>query len=217
MFYEKLAEKKRERKSQQTSRLDDIGFNVGAGMLAHKGLEKALDASAFSPYNQAVRDMGAVARIDAAEMADERELPRKKLKEAYKLIKKNMTENKNDAAEASFTTTHNPLTRVVDNISGAEDMARKRRQKIKESKELYKMYEEGGEVSPDLLRGSSAAEEAAEELTGKMRKRRLLGRRVAHGVGLGAALLGANKLRNMYNNRNQEKKTAAFVKMLSEE
>ena len=80
-----------------------------------------------------------------------------------------------------------------------------RKSRLSRAKELRDQYHAGGMVSPDLLQGATDQERLGKEMTQKLRKRRLLGRRVAHGVGLGAALLGANKLRNMYNARKQQK------------
>jgi hypothetical protein len=59
----------------------------------------------------------------------------------------------------------------------------------------------------ELDKSRDAAEEAFGSAQGTLRKRRLLGRRVAHGAGVlgavGLTALAASKLRDAYNSRNQ--------------
>jgi hypothetical protein len=157
MFYEKLAEAKQDKKRGQRNRLDDVGFNVGAGMLAHQGLKRGLDASAFpSPLNSWAKEHG--------------------------------------------TLTHNPLTKVVDTLSGAEGL---RDTYNKHKDHAAHLMGEYNAKRIDFKQYMKEGSEVAEQAKTKLRGRRLLGRRVAHGVGIGGALLGANKLRNMWNKRKQ--------------
>jgi hypothetical protein len=184
MFYEKLAEAKAENERGRRNRLDDVGFNVGAGVLAHQGLKRGLDASAFSRLNESGR--GAV----SARSSYHNKSPREVLKGL----------SSEELGDITGTRTHNPLTKIVDKLSGAEDLRDTYKKHRANVKDLQKQYEGAPFSGASHLHD---AEEVAERALDKLRGRRLLGRRVAHGVGLAGALYGANKLRNMYNARKQ--------------
>ena len=209
MFYEKLAQAKEDKKRGERNRLDDLGFNVGAGMLAHKGLERGLDASAFSRDNMD----GRIARKQYNDIisASSGKYSKEQLREARKQLRAT------DFSNVSATTTHNPLTRLVDKMSGAtglRDEYRKHRDQAEDFWEQQKaipwVKDGDNEQIKQLKRQWSEQVDLRDAAQEKMRGRRLLGRRVAHGVGLGATLLGANKLRNMYNARKERKKSGAI-------
>jgi hypothetical protein len=185
MFYEKLAEAKEEKKRGQRNRLEDIGFNVGAGVLAHQGLKRGLDASAFSRLNEQSR-MGRNTAADMMRVGGESE----------KDIRKDLAKLNFD--DLAGTSTHNPLTKVVDTLSGAEGLRDTYKKHKERAANLWDQYLDGNTSVP--VHEAGKLEEAALH---KLRGRRLLGRRVAHGVGFAGALAGANKLRNMYNARKQ--------------
>lgn len=191
MFYEKLAESKAENERGRRNRLDDLGFNVGAGMLAHQGLKRGLDASAFSRLNESGR--GAV----IARSTYHNKSPKEVLKGL----------SQEDLGDITGTRTHNPLTKIVDKLSGAEDL-----------RDTYKKHRANvvdlqRQMNEALLRDAPLhdAEEVSKKALDELRGRRLLGRRVAHGVGLAGALYGANKLRNMWNKRKQQREEQTAI------
>lgn len=115
-----------------------------------------------------------------------------------------------DYTDVAFTSTHNPLTRLVDKMSGAtalRDEHKKLRDATGSLDDVYNRPSAQRSAARASYDEAVALADAAEK---KMRSRRLLGRRVAHGVGLGATLLAANKLRNMYNARNQQSQGKAI-------